>query len=137
MTQTITITNQVEHYTCILAQAIQFDYERFVIQTHKDAIERGEAVDYHTQRLQEIKESRSFSNSTIFPVISTDTHYRIEQHPPMGQKSIVAFIDKTTADVFKPESWDTPQSTSQYNLLDETSREECIRNATWTGDFLQ
>ena len=59
MTQNITVTNQVEYYTYSLSQALQFDYERFIIKMHKDAIERGEAVEYHTERLKEIKESNT------------------------------------------------------------------------------
>lgn len=134
MTETITVTNQVEHYTHILAQALQFDYERYVITMHKRAIDRGEAVDYHTQRLQEIKESNSFSNSKVFAVLAANKYLRIELHD--NQKSIVCFVDKQTGDVFKPASWKGPAKDARYNLLDETSREACIRNADWAGGFL-
>ena len=134
MTQNITITNQVEYYTHTLSQSLQFDYERFVIKLHKDAIDRGEAVEYHTERLKEIKESNTFSNSKVFAVISDNDYYRIESHD--GEKSVIAFVDKITGGVYKPESWDRPESDPKYNLLDETSREDCFLNVDWLGEFL-
>lgn len=134
MEQTITVTNAVEHFTHILAQALQFDFERYVRNIHKRAIANGEAVEYHQQRLDEIDKNPSFSNSTIFVVIEANKYYRIEQHD--NQKSIVAFVDKTTGDVFKPASWKGPAPDARYNLLDPESREECIMNADWAGSFL-
>ena len=47
-----------------------------------------------------------------------------------------AFVDKTTGDVYKPASWSKPAEHVRYNLLDQKSREFCMKNADPYGSYL-
>ena len=54
--------------------------------------------------------------------------------PP--SRSIHAFVDKKTGDVFKPASVKAPAKHVRYNVLRMESREEMFRRADWAGGYL-
>lgn len=53
-----------------------------------------------------------------------------------NQRSIHAFVDKNTGDVYKPASWNAPAAHIRYNLLDDESFETCLEKADWAGSYL-
>ena len=53
-----------------------------------------------------------------------------------GSRSIHAFIDKKTGEVYKPASTKGPAKGVRYNLLDDASREDMLSRASWSGGYL-
>ena len=53
-----------------------------------------------------------------------------------GSKSVHAFVDKKTGEVFKAASFKAPAKGVRYNLLNIASREECFARADWAGGYL-
>ena len=53
-----------------------------------------------------------------------------------GSRSVHAFVDKKTGEVYKPASFKAPAKHVRYNLLSEISREECYARADWAGGYL-
>ena len=53
-----------------------------------------------------------------------------------GSKSVHAFVDKKTGEVFKPASFKAPAKIVRYNLLSIESREKCFERADWAGGYL-
>ena len=53
-----------------------------------------------------------------------------------GSKSVHAFVDKKTGEVYKPASFKAPAKIVRYNLLMIESREECFARADWAGGYL-
>jgi hypothetical protein len=53
-----------------------------------------------------------------------------------GSRSVHAFVDKKTGDVFKPASFKAPAKIVRYNLLRIESREQCFERADWAGGYL-
>lgn len=53
-----------------------------------------------------------------------------------GSKSIHAFIDFHTGDLYKPASSIKPASHVRYNLLDNESFQNCLLRADWSGGYL-
>ena len=47
-----------------------------------------------------------------------------------------AFVDRNNGNVFKPASYKSPAKHVRYNLLDESSFNNCISNADWCGSYL-
>lgn len=53
-----------------------------------------------------------------------------------GSRSIHAFIDRTTGEVYKPASFKAPAKHVRYKLLDDQSFQQCIDAADWAGGYL-
>ena len=53
-----------------------------------------------------------------------------------GSKSVHAFVDKKTGEVYKPASFKAPAKIVRYNLLSIESREKCFERADWAGGYL-
>ena len=47
-----------------------------------------------------------------------------------------AFIDRNNGNVFKPASYKSPAKHVRYNLLDESSFNNCLSRADWAGGYL-
>ena len=53
-----------------------------------------------------------------------------------GSRSVHAFVDKKTGEVFKPASFKAPAKGVRFNLLLIKDREWLLENADWAGDYL-
>ena len=63
-------------------------------------------------------------------------YHKIVMEYDNGSKSVHAFIDKKTGDVFKPASFKAPAKIARYNVLNIQSREEMLERADWAGGYL-
>ena len=63
-------------------------------------------------------------------------YHKIVMEYDNGSKSVHAFIDKKTGDVFKPASFKAPAKIARYNVLNIQSREEMFERADWAGGYL-
>jgi len=53
-----------------------------------------------------------------------------------GSRSVHAFVDKKTGEVYKPASFKAPAKIVRYNLLLIKDREWLLENADWAGGYL-
>ena len=53
-----------------------------------------------------------------------------------ANRSVHAYIDKKTGEVYKPANTKAPAKGVRYNLFIITEREEMLENATWCGSYL-
>ena len=51
-------------------------------------------------------------------------------------RSVHAFVDKKTGEVYKPASFKAPAKIVRFNLLNIASREQCFARADWAGGYL-
>ena len=93
-------------YTEMLIEALMLDFKR------------GSTLDYSYT----IEEARKF--------------LKVWMHTESGSRSIHAFIDKKTGDVYKPASIKGPAKGVRFNLLDEASREDMFARVGWSGGYL-
>tara|TARA_Y100000592_G_scaffold89196_1_gene146106 strand:+ start:6006 stop:6377 length:372 start_codon:yes stop_codon:yes gene_type:complete len=71
-----------------------------------------------------------------FYIESGRKYHRIIMETGTGSRSVHAFIDMNTGEVYKPASWKAPAKIVRYNLLIIESREECFARADWAGSYL-
>ena len=103
-----TIQLNVRKYTLMLCEALENDFTR----------------------------RHSNSDPSKFYMESGRKYHKIVMETESQSKSVHAFVDKKTGEVFKPASYKAPAKIVRYNLLSIESREECFERADWAGGYL-
>ena len=97
----------VRKYTLMLCDVLLMDFYR-----------RGHTLDYK------------------FYIESGRKYHKIVMETESGSRSVHAFVDKKTGEVYKPASFKAPAKHVRYNLLSIESREKCFERADWAGSYL-
>ena len=71
-----------------------------------------------------------------FYIESGRKYHKLIMETGYGSRSVHAFVDKKTGEVYKAASWKAPAKIVRYNLLMIESREECFARADWAGGYL-
>ena len=71
-----------------------------------------------------------------FYIESGRKYHKIVMETESQSKSVHAFVDKKTGEVFKPASYKAPAKIVRYRLLEIASREQCFARADWAGGYL-
>lgn len=114
-------------------QVLRSNYQSYCIRMHEHYLNKGENVEYHEQKIQELSEGIGVDD---FIYAKGKKYAKIIHISSGGQKSAHAFVDINTGDVYKSASWKAPAKGVRYNLMDESSKEEMYRRADWAGGYL-
>jgi hypothetical protein len=71
-----------------------------------------------------------------FYIESGRKYHKIIMETGGNSRSVHAFVDKKTGEVYKAASFKAPAKIVRYNLLSIESREECFERADWAGGYL-
>ena len=71
-----------------------------------------------------------------FTIESGRKYHKIVMETESQSKSVHAFVDKKTGEVYKPASYKAPAKIVRFNLLNIASREQCFARADWAGGYL-
>ena len=71
-----------------------------------------------------------------YALISGRKYHKLIMETGGGSRSVHAFIDQKTGDVFKAASFKAPAKGVRYNVLNIESREEMFERADWAGSYL-
>jgi len=71
-----------------------------------------------------------------FYIESGRKYHKLIMETGGGSRSVHAFIDQKTGDVFKAASFKAPAKGVRYNVLNIESREEMFERADWAGSYL-
>ena len=82
------------------------------------------------------KQSHPNSDPYKFYIESGRKYHKIVMETESQSRSVHAFVDKKTGEVYKPASFKAPAKIVRYNLLMIESREECFARADWAGGYL-
>ena len=63
-------------------------------------------------------------------------YHKIVMEYDNGSKSVHAFVDKKTGEVYKPASFKAPAKHVRYDLCLISHREWLLKNADWAGGYL-
>jgi hypothetical protein len=128
-----TITDSVLKNTYLLIEALKDNYREYSIRGHQRYVERGENVEYHQERIDELKNG-------ILPIDyvieSGKKYHKVIMIDGGSSRSAHAFVDKNTGSVYKSASWKSPAKGVRYNLLIIKEREWLFENASWCGGYL-
>ncbi len=71
-----------------------------------------------------------------FYIESGRKYHKIIMETNGGSRSVHAFVDQKTGEVYKAASFKAPAKIVRYRLLEIASREECFNRADWAGGYL-
>lgn len=134
------IQENVLKNTHLLIQALKDNYRDYAIRGHqRNLIQYGgdrcdvSYASYHEQKIEELK-------NDILPIdyqIETGKKYhKIVFIDSSHNRSVHAFIDKNTGEVYKSASWRSPAKGVRYDLRLIKDREYLLQNADWSGGYL-
>ena len=113
-----TIQLNVRKYTLMLCDALEDNFK---------SRNKGKVGGYDAPVYKFVIESGRKYHKIIMEVPNNN-------RPP--SRSVHAFVDKKTGEVYKPASFKAPAKIVRYNLLMIESREECFARADWAGGYL-
>lgn len=120
-------------HTYALCEALRQNYIDQAIRGHQYYINRGDSVDYHNSCITDLKSGTSPIN---FIVETGKKYHKILLVNTGGSRSVHAFIDKKTGEVYKPSSFKSPAKGVRYDLRIIEEREWLMQNADWSGSYL-
>jgi hypothetical protein len=128
-----TIADSVLKNTHLLIAALKDNYREYSIRGHKRNVEKGESVDYHQQRIDEL---RNGILPLDYVIDSGRKYHKVIMIDGGSSRSVHAFVDKKTGEVYMAASWKSPAKGVRYDLRLIKDREYLLKNADWSGGYL-
>ncbi len=129
-----TIQLNVTKWCYMLCDALVQNYHDSAIKGHQRHIEQyGDDTGHHARQIEKLKQG----TSPINYVIETGKKYhKIIMIDGGSSRSVHAFVDKKTGEVYKSASWKSPAKGVRYDLRLINDREYLLQNADWAGGYL-
>ena len=127
-----TIQLNVKKWTLMLCDALKQNYIDYSIKSHNRSVERGDSVDYHQKQINELKNGKCDYDFTF----ESGRKYHKIIMDDGTQRSVHAFVDKKTGEVYKSASWKSPAKGVRYDLRIIEQREWLLSNADWASSYL-
>ena len=127
-----TIQLNVTKWTFMLCDALRQNFIEYSIKIHKRALSMGESVDYHEACIEDLKNGKCDYDF----IFESGKKYHKVIVVANGSRSVHAFIDKKTGEIYKSASWKSPAKGVRYDLRLIEQREWLLENADWAGGYL-
>jgi len=132
-----TIQLNVTKWTLMLCDALKQNYIDYSIKSHNNAIFHADAgdshsVNYHETCIQKLKDGECDYD---FIIESGRRYHKIIMNDGT-QRSVHAFVDQKTGEVYKSASWKSAAKGVRYDLRIIEQREWLFENADWSGQYL-
>ena len=124
---------EVYKYTQLLCQALIDNYIEDCVHSYKRSILTASSqwdIDYNTKRIEEVKQNPDYD----FVIESGRKYHKIVM--VNNQRSVHAFVDKKTGEVYKAASWRGPAKDVRFDLRVIKDREFVLENCDWAGGYL-
>jgi hypothetical protein len=131
------IAEAVLGHTYALCEALRQNYIDYSIKSHQHAIKNNGIVDesyvpYHQEQIEKLKQG--ICDYEFYPETGRKYHKIIMN--ANGSRSVHAFVDRKTGEVYKSASWKAPAKGVRYDLRLIKDREWLLENADWSGGYL-
>ena len=135
------IADAVLRHTYALCEALRQNFIDYSIKSHQRYVEQYGDIradlnitkyDYHQACIQDLKNGNC--GYEFYPETGRKYHKIIMV--ANGSRSVHAFVDKKTGEVYKSASWKAPAKGVRYDLRIIEQREWLFENADWAGAYL-
>jgi len=123
------IAEAVLGHTYALCEALRQNFIDYSIKMHERSVDN---VEYHNACIQDLKNGNC--GYEFYPETGRKYHKIIMV--ANGSRSVHAFVDKKTGEVYKSASWKSPAKGVRYDLRLISDREWLLENADWAGGYL-
>ena len=133
-----TIQLNVTKWTLMLCDALKQNYIDYSIRMHESSLRRLEGntetgIKYHREQIAKLKQGISDYD---FIIESGRKYHKIIMIDSGKGRSVHAFVDKKTGEIYKPASFRAPAKHVRYDLRIIEQREWVLANADWAGSWL-
>ncbi len=123
------IAEAVLGHTYALCEALRQNFIDYSIKMHERAVDN---VEYHNACITDLKNGNC--GYEFYPETGRKYHKIIMV--ANGSRSVHAFVDKKTGEVYKSASWKSPAKGVRFDLRLISDREWLLENADWAGGYL-
>jgi hypothetical protein len=131
-----TIADSVLKNTHLLIEALKDNYREYAIRGHQRSIATFADWDYSSYHQERIDKLKAGDCSIDYQVETGKKYHKVIFIDGGGSRSVHAFIDKQTGEVYKSASWKSPAKGVRYDLRLIEDREYLLKNADWSGGYL-
>ena len=124
-----TLQLNVVKYVWQLCDALRQNFIDYSIRSHQL---RTSDVEYHDACIAKLKQG--ICDYDFYPETGRKYHKIIMN--AAGSRSVHAFVDKKTGEVYKSASWKAPAKGVRYDLRLIEQREWLLQHADWAGSYL-
>jgi hypothetical protein len=132
-----TLELNVRKWCLMLIDALKDDYRAYAIRGHKQSMNRADitssGVEYHERCINEL------SNGTLpidYEIVTGKKYHKIVFVDGGASRSVHAFVDRKTGEVYKSASWKAPAKGVRYDMRLIEQREQMLANCDWSGGYL-
>ena len=136
-----TIQLNATKWTLMLCDALRQNYIDYSIKSHMNAVmnsapaERDPNSATFLHHAFCIADLRNGISDYDFIIESGHKYHKIIMDTN-GSRSVHAFVDRKTGEVYKSASWKSPAKGVRYDLRIIEQREWLLQNADWAGSYL-
>ena len=127
-----TIQLNVTKWCYMLCDTLLKNYIDYSIASHKRSVYLEVNADYHQACIEDLKNGQCGYEFTV----ESGRKYHKIMMSANGSRSIHAFVDKKTGEVYKPASIKSPAKGVRYDLRLIEQREWLLEHADWAGGYL-
>ena len=134
-----TIQLNVTKWTLMLCDALKQNFIDYSIKSHQKFVDDADTHEYHQKQIANLKEGIC---DYEFIIESGRKYHKIimviDNGPNrMGpSRSVHAFVEKKTGQIYKSASWKSPAKGVRYDLRLIEQREWLLQNADWASSYL-
>ena len=125
-----TIQLNVTKWCYMLIDALKDNYREYAIRGH--AL-RTSDVEYHDRKIEELKSGKC---DIDYVIESGKKYHKIIMIDGGGGRSVHAFVDRKTGELYKSASWKSPAKGVRYDLRIIEQRNQVLANCDWAGGYL-
>ena len=133
-----TIQLNVRKWTEMLCEALEQDYIEESIRRQKffAANETGNVEIVSKVTEQRIADLKDRKDTYQFIIESGRKYHKIIMVTESGSRSVHAFVDKKTGELYKAASFKAPAKGVRFDLRIIAQREDVLENCDWAGGYL-
>jgi hypothetical protein len=133
-----TIQLNVTKWTLMLCDALKQNFIDYSIRGHQKFVGDADTQEYHQKQIDKLKQG----NCDYEFIFESGRKYHkiimvIDNGPDRSpSRSVHAFVDKKTGQIYKSASWKSPAKGVRYDLRIISQREWLFANADWASAYL-